>query len=643
MSTLEIQKDKIRLNKVTHTVRSSQVVLQYGVGAMIDFPDQTLMTAAPEYWNDQIEIIQDERLEKALNVDYFGMPKGADQFTDGISFVRFPEWYFCPKCRRFQPIRKWYKEYSNKTSARKKEKDPYMRKPKCLECKQDLVAARIVVACENGHIDDFPWVKWVHRRNLGGKKIVCNNPELTFQTGATATAGLEGLVVQCKSCKAKATLKDAFDPEIFQKLDGRKKDEDSANMSDDFACSGLQPWKHSKEACEKHPRAMQRGASSIYFPNTVSSLVIPPYSDRITIEIESSEQYKSILSFLEEIEEDERDAEVLRRLDKWSKNIALQKSLNKEAVSKIIERKFLSQEKLNEYTTSSVKYRAEEYEALNGEIPITHIALNDFQREEKDVNEYAIFGLKKLSLIKKVREVRALTGFTRIKSPGATDLGGNYPGFVAVKEPETRWFPACEVRGEGIFFEFNHKVIEKWVSKNPDVNERAAALNHSYSQTYQATDSARFVTPKFILLHTVAHLLMRQLSFECGYSIASLRERLYCSEEDDGKVMSGILIYTASGDSEGTLGGLVRQGYPDSLPRIFKKAIQSAIICSNDPVCISSNGQGRDALNLAACHTCTLLPETSCEEFNVFLDRAMVVGTFDNPRLGFFRNWIESV
>ena len=100
--------------------------------------------------------------------------------------------------------------------------------------------------------------------------------------------------------------------------------------------------------------------------------------------------------------------------------------------------------------------------------------------------------------------------------------------------------------------------------------------------------------------------------------------------------MSGILIYTASGDSEGTLGGLVRQGRPDAFPRVFKKAVNSAKTCSNDPVCIMSHGQGRDSLNLAACHACALLPETCCEERNAFLDRGLIIGTFEHPNIGFW-------
>ena len=100
--------------------------------------------------------------------------------------------------------------------------------------------------------------------------------------------------------------------------------------------------------------------------------------------------------------------------------------------------------------------------------------------------------------------------------------------------------------------------------------------------------------------------------------------------------MAGILIYTASGDSEGTHGGLVRQVQSDAFPRIFRKAINSAKTCSNDPVCIMSHGQGRDSLNLAACHACALLPETCCEEKNEFLDRGMIIGTFENKKIGFW-------
>ena len=231
-----------------------------------------------------------------------------------------------------------------------------------------------------------------------------------------------------------------------------------------------------------------------------------------------------------------------------------------------------------------------------------------------------------------MRVVNALVGFSRITPVVNSDDSG----FVSVKKDSTRWYPAYQVRGEGIFIELNQDDIEHWVQDNPRIRERAERLNFNYCESFIGKNHPRTISPKFIMLHTLAHLLITQLSFECGYSVASLSERLYCAEESDGKKMAGILIYTASGDSEGTLGGLVRQGRPDAFPRIFRKAVYTAKTCSNDPVCIMSKGQGRDSLNLAACHACALLPETCCEERNSFLDRGMIGGTFEERNIGFW-------
>ncbi len=648
MSDLKPQKEKVPLNKITHTVRTAQSVLQYGVGAMVDFPDQTLMTAAPEYWNDKIIKIHDERLEKALDVDFFGMPGGKDEtaFREGISYVRFPQWYFCPKCRRFQPIKKWYKEYKRLAPLNMRENDPYMSRLRCPECRLELVAARVVVVCEQGHIDDFPWVKWVHKRNTNtNAKPNCGNPELTFETGATATAGLEGLVIKCKSCNARATLYEAFDPNIFIRLDGKQDDNNADNSMNEFTCTGNVPWKHNSVVCSEYPRAMQRGASSIYFPKTVSSLVIPPYSEEINKEIENSQAFQECLVKIADYDEDEREEKIKRRIEGWAHEIAIQKSLDEIDVIRILERKLLHYEddEKTEYRTDSIRYRAEEFDALTGVITSINES-RDFLLEKIDAERYKIPGVKGVSLIHKIREVRAMTGFTRINPPGSSDLGQGTFGFVHVKETETRWYPAYEVRGEGIFLEFDEESIESWISRCPEVVRRAHTLSANYELTLQSESSPKVITPKFLLLHTISHLLIRQMSFECGYSVASLRERIYCSSYEEGKEMAGIFIYTANGDSEGTLGGLVRQGYPDCLPQVYKKAIENSSVCSNDPVCISTeDGQGRDVLNLAACHACTLIPETSCEEFNMFLDRGVVAGTFMNKSIGFYSNWIRKL
>jgi hypothetical protein len=147
----------------------------------------------------------------------------------------------------------------------------------------------------------------------------------------------------------------------------------------------------------------------------------------------------------------------------------------------------------------------------------------------------------------------------------------------------------------------------------------------------------RALSPRFVLLHTLGHLLINELVFACGHSSASLRERLYVSNTP-GREMAGLLIYTAAGDSEGTMGGLVRIASRDNLRPVLATAVSNARWCSTDPVCMDAgkHGQGPDSCNLAACHGCALLPETSCEEFNRFLDRGLVIGTFTDPDLGFF-------
>lgn len=606
-------KSKIALKNVAYSVRATQAVLQYGVGAMVDFPEQTLVTAAPETW-EKTSKIYDDRFAKALDVEYFALPIN-------ISYSRFPEWYFCPKCRKFQPLSSWIKEYRAKANPSKLEADPYMtRNLQCVKCHQDLVASRIVTICENGHLNDFPWEKWVHTR---ARKPICANPCLKFKTGASSTEGLEGLSVSC-TCGASTSLKGAFDPNIFKELDEK-------NETENFLCTGHHPFKNSKSACGCYPRTVQRGASSVYFPVTYSSLVIPPYADLLNTRIEKSKTFDECLTIIADAEPEEKKELIEKRLVKWSKKIALEIGTSAEEVEKLLRSKLLDESDKVEVT--SIKYKIQEYQALSGEIVSPGAGWGDFVREQIDISEYGIPHVMAVSLIDKVRVVNALIGFSRI-TPA---LSPKDEGFVSIKESSTKWYPACEVRGEGIFIEFDNSEIENWVASNPEVIERAKIIQGNYNSSFIGKNHPRKITPKFIMLHTLSHLLIKQLSFECGYSIASLNERIYCSDIDEGKVMAGVFIYTASGDSEGTLGGLVRQGMPDALPSIIRRAIRDAKTCSNDPVCILSRGQGRDSLNLAACHTCGLLPETCCEERNGFLDRGLIVGTYKEPQIGFWK------
>lgn len=630
------------MNSIAYSVRAAQAVLQYGVGAMVDFKDRTLMTAAPEYWEKATEAIHDERLEKTLKVKKFGMPSGEDN-KPGISYVQFPEWYFCPKCRRFKSLSEWQENYERKTK-----RDDFINRLRCPSCNLSLVVARIITVCKCGHIDDFPWINWVHAQNMGadGPKPICQKPAIIFNTGLSTTESLEGLIVTCETCKARATLWGAFEHNSLEKLQNKH------GGVYDFSCTGRHPWKNFKEECSEFPRVMQRGSSSVYFPSTASSLVIPPYSSVLTSKIDNSNKYDEYSTKCDDLLENAREFDVPKEkvlikldaiTDDFSNQIAVEIGADSKKVKEILERKRETADEVE--STLSIKYRAEEYDALSGAVKIGKEMDKDFQREPTDIFLYKKNNLppyvKSISLINKIREVQALVGFSRINPADPTESPQKQADVVYVKEPETDWYPAYQVRGEGIFIEFDSCAIKRWIDANPDIQERVKRINENYAESFLAENRERIITAKFLLLHTLSHLLIKELSFECGYSIASLKERIYCGEESDGKEMSGIFIYTASGDSEGTMGGLVRQGQFDTFPDIFNKALKSALSCSNDPICSLSQGQGRDSLNLSACYACALIPETSCEEFNIFLDRGCIVGTYNNRDMGFYSNYLN--
>jgi hypothetical protein len=232
-----------------------------------------------------------------------------------------------------------------------------------------------------------------------------------------------------------------------------------------------------------------------------------------------------------------------------------------------------------------------------------------------------------------VREVRALKGFRRHNANAdfiTADLGPDRK-----RKPV---YPAIEMFGEGIFLRFDEDKMSEWENR-PEVRARADILMQRRNDTPWAhrLDAPE---PRFIALHTVAHLLIRRLAFASGYSSASLQERIYAHSDRPDRT-AGILIYTAAGDAQGTLGGLVRLGEPDKLVPLLLAALDDADVCSNDPVCIESDRQGASQLNLSACHGCALVSETSCETANRLLDRQLVLGGSDVP--GFLEQVLHQV
>ena len=194
--------------------------------------------------------------------------------------------------------------------------------------------------------------------------------------------------------------------------------------------------------------------------------------------------------------------------------------------------------------------------------------------------------IDRVLLLERLREVNALLGYTRVDAPEESSNPDERPTMAALCRGRAEWVPASEVHGEGVFIQLNEAVVANWELQK-GVGVRDAKLDRGH----QGWRNARHLDPtvgnpgiRFAMLHTLAHLLIRELALECGYNAASIRERVYASSEGD-RPMAGVLLYTAAADSDGTLGGLVELGKPENLGRLIGQALERARVCSSDPLC----------------------------------------------------------
>jgi hypothetical protein len=625
-------------------LRRTQGVVPFGVGAVVDFKEDSLMAAGLDVWPTEqasgearaallaaCQVI-DSRLSDRLTgelgrpIRYFLSPSEAQERASvGVApridrapmpFVRFPNWYFCPRCRVLKYV-PWNAQSGGETlkcdnPGRRVDgkgepcgKLPARRRPA-------LAPVRFVAACESGHIMDFPWHAWAHKDT--GKS--CNS-ENSLYLYSTPAAGLAGVRVMCTTCNVSNSMAGAFRENALAEVFGVR-------------CPGHRPWlgPDAHEDCTKIPQTIQRGASNAYFARVVSSILIPPYSAKIRQLLDQPDTWEEITSTTVDGVIPEA---FLRRK---AKTLGVDGDSFVQAVN---ERLGTPDERVPT-AEGDAQYRYDEYKAYLGPRP-PRDERHDFDTDARDSSDYGdVFAqlFERVVLVPKLRETRVLTGFSRLIPPDALD---GRPAELS-RQPKS-WLPGFSVRGEGIFLQFRSGALERW-SQNEYTSLRAQTIAERSRQVrVERGQAPKHVSAASLLIHTFSHLLIRQLAFECGYDSASLRERLYVSD-DSQTLMAGLLIYTASGDSEGTLGGLVRQGEPERLRGTVRSAVKNALICSSDPLCIESTGQGLFSLNLSACHSCSLLPETSCEESNLLLDRALVVGTPYNPKMGFMAGFLEA-
>jgi len=593
---------------------------------MIDFPhDEALMTAGLDAWPFAAEPcppewkIDEERLQERLGVDHFRLPPDYrnddrdDRYRlQQIPFVRFPRWHYCPAggCGRMVK-RHIFGAGMPSCGAQAHANIPKFRQPR-------PIPVRFVAICPKGHIEDFPFLEWVHGGNFP------DNPDahtLTYKAGRSAA--LSGISISC-SCGQRRTMGGAFN------FDSQK---GGALSAMGYVCRGNQPWlgvtDNNGKNCNEHLRVVQRGGANVYFPRTFSSIYLPLWGEktdsRVVQTLEDSKVWDILSSGLEE---------GTKISPEKCKTIAELRGVDPEKLLEAAQRRLDGDKTPVDATEED--FRRSEYEALRN---ARGDQATDLFVEAVEIGEYADWVSEffdKICLVRKLRETRVLEGFSRLLPVDSDDGPGASSVQPLAAKSYIHWLPAMIVRGEGIFFELKDDRISEWINSS-GAESRAEKLYTQYNQSrLQRNLSPVEFDARFLLLHTLAHVLIRQLSYDCGYGSAALRERLYCNRTEGSEPMLGILIYTAAGDSEGTMGGLVRQGEPSNLEPTLRAAIRSAKWCSSDPVCIESEGQGIDSANLAACHGCTLLPETSCEEGNRLLDRAMMSGTPTHPRLGLF-------
>lgn len=604
-------------------LRRSQAIMPFGVGALVDFPEQSLMPAGLDVWADNKAEwqIKDDRLAKRLGVKYFCSPPPPPeqgQAGDYLQFVRFPLWHFCPRCRMMAEA-KWNDPNPPRCNSSVEPKSGMLACGTLPERKRwRMVPLRFVSVCEKGHIEDFPWVLWAHSRPrqplIEATPAICNKPLLKFYSVGRGL--LDGLYVACVNCNAKPRN---LAPSVGQ------------NGLNNLVCSGNRPWlgPKGKETCTNSPRMLQQGATNLYFPKIASSILIPPFSDRIRRLLDDSRNWNKLTSGTEEGKIDEQ------RLKYFSDFNELDFDTLKEAVLQKITGVGLDTE-----VESEEQYRYSEYKALLGTFSNGN---NDFVTCKLPIQEYqeTVSSLvEEIVLVEKLAETRVLTGFSRINPPPYREYSSEDRTQLSLKAKS--WLPGVRVYGEGIFFTLKNNKVKDWFSRK-DVQKRYEKIIITYKNVCDKLKrQPRNIHPKLFLLHTLSHLLIRRLSYECGYGSSSLRERIYCWD-DEKQEMNGILIYTTAGDSEGTLGGLVEQGKPGRFESLLRNALEDALWCSADPLCIESQGQGIDSLNRAACYACTLLPETSCEEGNKFLDRVSLLGTPTNLQMGFFSQIVSEI
>jgi hypothetical protein len=589
---------------VAGELRPSQLITTFGPGAVVDQRTASTITASLDHWDvGDDQRIDEPRLRAMLRVqNLFRPPVKSDRGVRGVPAFVFPRYLVCPRCDRLASYDRFFFD-GRRFRCHNKEGHKNVTVPKAGPV---VYPARFVVACPAGHLDDFPWTEYVHRSST----VSCDPLELTFYEGSGSGA-VSDLFVRCRACEKFRSMADAFDESAPQVLG---------------PCSGERPWMGTSDAepgCQESVRTVLRGASNLYFSVVQSALSIPEWDDPVHAAI----AYYDGLESVDTKEEFENGMKFLVRLSAFSADKVWEALQARRGV--------------DSDPPTPADLRFEEYKALCAPSDPVAQADRQFQTEHMGVPEAHAALVERLVVVRRLREVRALAGFTRIDSPPDILIEGDEHEQEVTRQALARddpgWRPAVELLGEGVFFTLKEQEVSTW-EQAAAVKGRVTEMERAHQEWRRVRElpDALYPGPRFVLLHSIAHMLINALALDCGYSATAIRERIYSSTQPDAP-MAGVLLYTATPDSDGSLGGLADQGETSRFDHILTTALRRATYCSSDPLCGHAPPGSMGHLNGAACHACLLVAETSCERSNRYLDRAHVVETVAHLDTEFFR------
>ncbi len=605
-------------------VRPSQLLWTYGPGALIDLPNLSVVTLGIDQWEkDRCQPIGEPRLLAAvrkvlgaqvenLRVPPFQKSELVDPWSTeaniGVPVRPFPRWMRCVKCGLLSPFDAGLFEI--KDNRFRPERTRFVHKG-CRGSKgdqpakdADAVPARFLLACRDGHLDDFPWHYFVHSGNSS-----CKGTLRFFESGASLQT--ENLWVKCDTCRASRSMAHAFGKAGKENLP---------------RCRGRHPHlDHFDEECDEEARAVLLGSTNSWFPITLSALAIPQAKGPLGQLIQDGWEFF-----------DDLDSEVTVAVTvKALKKAGALPGIDRYPASDIWAAIEAHRNGGGQDAVGEADIKGPEWEVLTATNPpadYPHFMSNTVATPPSFENRVA-----RVLLLERLREVNALLGFTRVEAPEESSDPSERPQMAGIAHRKPDWVPANQVHGEGIFIQFDETALHAWEAQAgvQRVGGMLKAGHGGWRNSRHLNPNEGYPGIRYAMLHTLSHLLIRELALECGYNAASIRERIY-ADVSSANPQAGILIYTAAADSDGTLGGLVDLGKPENLGRLLRQALNRSKICSSDPLCSEHDPSKDRSLHAAACHACSLVAETSCERGNRYLDRSLLVQTLDRGDAAFF-------